>query len=65
MGSKNLQELFWSEEEISEGLSRILRRAFGVILNMFQREKVEMQTAVLMLGIGRVAEAKKLRGIYP
>jgi len=26
---------------------------------------VDMRTAALMLGIGRVAEAKKLRGLYP
>jgi len=26
---------------------------------------VDMRTAALMLGIGRVAEATKLRGIYP
>jgi len=26
---------------------------------------VDMRTAALMLGIGRVAEATRLRGIYP
>jgi glutamate dehydrogenase (NAD(P)+) len=62
---QNLQELLWSEEEISERLTRILRRSFAEVLNISQREKVDMRTAALMLGIGRVAEAQKLRGIYP
>jgi glutamate dehydrogenase (NAD(P)+) len=62
---QNLQELLWSEEEISERLTRILRKSFAEVLNISQREKVNMRTAALMLGIGRVAEATKLRGIYP
>jgi glutamate dehydrogenase (NAD(P)+) len=62
---QNLQELIWNEEEISERLTRILRRSFAEVLNISQREKVDMRTAALMLGIGRVAEATKLRGIYP
>jgi len=62
---QNLQELLWSEEEISERLTRILRRSFAEVLNISQRERVDMRTAALMLGIGRVAEATKLRGIYP
>jgi glutamate dehydrogenase (NAD(P)+) len=62
---QNLQELLWSEEEISDRLTRILKRSFAEVLNISQREKVDMRTAALMLGIERVAEATKLRGIYP
>lgn len=62
---QNLQELLWSEEEISDRLTRILKKAFAEVLNISQRERVDMRTAALMLGIGRVAEATKLRGIYP
>jgi len=62
---QNLQELLWNEEEISERLTRIMRRSFAEVLNISQREKVDMRTGALMLGIGRVAEATKLRGIYP
>ncbi len=62
---QNLQELLWNEEEISDRLTRILRRSFDEVLNISQREKVDMRTAALMLGIGRVAEAIKLRGTYP
>jgi glutamate dehydrogenase (NAD(P)+) len=62
---QNLQELLWSEGEISERLTRIMKRSFTEVVNISQRDKVDMRTAALMLGIGRVAEATKLRGIYP
>jgi glutamate dehydrogenase (NAD(P)+) len=62
---QNLQELLWNEEEISDRLTRILKRSFSEVLNISLKEKVDMRTAALMLGIGRVAEATRLRGIYP
>jgi glutamate dehydrogenase (NAD(P)+) len=62
---QNLQELIWNEEEISERLIRILKKSFAEILTLSQKEKVDMRTAALMLGVGRVAQATKLLGIYP
>jgi glutamate dehydrogenase (NAD(P)+) len=62
---QNLQELLWSEEEISDRLTRILKKSFAEVLNISQKEKVDMRTGALVLGIGRVAEATRLRGIYP
>ena len=62
---QNLQELLWSEEEISDSLTRILKKSFAEVLNISQKEKVDMRTGALVLGIGRVAEATRLRGIYP
>jgi len=62
---QNLQELLWSENEISERLTNILTRAFAEVLYISQKNKVNMRIAALMLGISRVAEASRLRGIYP
>ncbi len=62
---QNLQELLWSEEEVSERLTRILKRSFGEVLAISKKRKVNMRTAALILAIGRVAEATRLRGIYP
>ena len=62
---QNLQELLWSEEEVSDRLQRIMSKAFGETLEISMKEKVHMRTAAYILGVGRVAKAVQLRGIYP
>jgi len=62
---QNLQELIWSEEEVLDRLTRIMQRSFKEVLEISLLKKIPMRTAALVLGIGRVAEATKLRGIYP
>ena len=62
---QNLQELLWMEAEIIERLNRILSNAYHEVVAIADRERVDMRTAALMLGIGRVAGATKLRGIFP
>jgi glutamate dehydrogenase (NAD(P)+) len=62
---QNLQELIWSEEEVLERLTRIMQRGFKEVLDISLSKKIPMRTAALVLGIGRVAEATRLRGIYP
>ncbi len=62
---QNLQNLLWSEEEISEKLNAILKRSFKEVLEISEREKVDMRTGALMLGIKRVADATRFRGFYP
>lgn len=62
---QNLQELLWSEEEVAERLQKIMTRAFAETLEIAKSKNVHMRTAAYILGVGRVAKASKLRGIYP
>jgi glutamate dehydrogenase (NAD(P)+) len=62
---QNLQELIWSEEEVLDRLARIMQRSFKEVLEISLLKKIPVRTAALVLGIGRVAEATRLRGIYP
>ncbi len=62
---QNLQELLWSEEEVNRRLEHILFRSFDEVYRLSQEKKVHMRTAALALGVHRVAQATKLRGIYP
>ena len=62
---QNLQELLWSEEEVSDRLQKILIRSFKEVQDLAQRHKVDMRTAAYILGVGRVARATELRGVYP
>jgi glutamate dehydrogenase (NAD(P)+) len=62
---QDLQSFFWSESEVMDKLFRILEGAFTQTLNMSRKEKISMRAAALTLGIQRVHEAKKLRGLFP
>jgi glutamate dehydrogenase (NAD(P)+) len=62
---QNLQELIWSEEEVLDRLTRIMQKGFREVLEISLSKKISMRAAALVLGIGRVAEASRLRGIYP
>lgn len=62
---QNLQELIWSEEEVLDRLTRIMQRSFKEVLEISLSKKISMRAAALVLGIGRVAEAARLRGLYP
>jgi glutamate dehydrogenase (NAD(P)+) len=62
---QNVQELLWSEEEVGERLQRTMTRAFSEVYQIANGKRLNMRTAAYILGVGRVAKAMKLRGIYP
>ncbi len=62
---QNIQALFWTLDEVNDQLGRIMRRSFWDVVSITKKKKVHMRTAAWMLGVGRVAEATRLRGIYP
>jgi len=62
---QDLQSFFWSESEIVDRLNRILEGAFVQTLGMSRRQGISMRLAALSLGVKRVWEARKLRGLFP
>ena len=60
---QNRQGFFWEEKQVNASLRRIMRKAFGEVAALSENEKVTMREAALMLGVSRVAEAAKLRGM--
>ena len=61
---QDLQNFFWTEDEITRKLRDILVKAFHEVLQMSQKQEVEMRLAALMIGIDRVARAMLWRGLY-
>jgi len=61
---QDLQNFFWTEEEVNKKLRDILVKAFHEVLNMSRQQKVDMRLAALMIGIERVARAMLWRGLY-
>jgi glutamate dehydrogenase (NAD(P)+) len=62
---QDLQSFFWTETEVMDKLFRILEGAFMQTLTMSRKQKISMRAAALSLGIKRVQEAKKMRGLFP
>ncbi|HEX5220269.1 MAG TPA: Glu/Leu/Phe/Val dehydrogenase [Verrucomicrobiae bacterium] len=62
---QDLQSFFWGETEIVDKLFRTLEGAYTEILALSRREKIPTRLAALSLGIKRVQEAKRIRGLFP
>ena len=62
---QGLQYYFWRESEIVSRLQEVMTRAFNRIWGVAQKEGTDLRTAALMEGIRRVAEAFRIRGLYP
>jgi glutamate dehydrogenase (NAD(P)+) len=61
---QDLQNFFWTEEEVNKKLRDILVKAFHEVLDMSRKQAVGMRMAALMIGIDRVAKAILWRGLY-
>jgi glutamate dehydrogenase/leucine dehydrogenase len=59
------QHLFWEAQDIYNRLERVMNTSFRDVLKIHVDRKVPMRIAANILGIGRVAEAVQIRGIYP
>ena len=59
------QNYFWSADEVKENLNSILMRAINEVSENASSKRVTWREAANMIGVGRVAEAHRLRGLYP
>jgi glutamate dehydrogenase (NAD(P)+) len=62
---QDLQANFWEEDEINERLKRKMTRAFREAYEQAKRHEVSMRKGAYCVAVARVAEATKLRGLYP
>jgi glutamate dehydrogenase (NAD(P)+) len=62
---QDLQAFFWDEEIINEHLGRIMVKAFKEVLGASKSRRIDMRLAAWVLGVGRVAEAQQIRGLWP
>jgi glutamate dehydrogenase (NAD(P)+) len=62
---QDLQAYWWSEDEVNDRLRDIMERSYTQVSALAAEERVSLRTAAQMIGVGRVAEAHKTRGLYP
>jgi glutamate dehydrogenase (NAD(P)+) len=62
---QNLQSFYWTRDEVLLKLNGILDKAKESVDYQKRKFKFSRRLAALTLGIGRVAEAKQKRGLFP
>jgi len=62
---QDTEHYFWEADEVEARLHKIMARAFDAATALSREKRVSMRLASLMLGVSRVAEGKRLRGLYP
>jgi len=56
---------FWSKRKVNLQLRDIMEKAFYEVYDFSKDKKLDMRSAALALAVSRVAEAMRIRGIYP
>lgn len=56
---------FWSESQVNETLEQTMRTAFRSVHETTERHRTDMRTGAYILAVDRVAEATRVRGIFP
>ena len=56
---------FWTEERVRETLEQTMRTAFAGVYAAAERFRTDMRTGAYVVAVGRVAEATRVRGIFP
>jgi glutamate dehydrogenase (NAD(P)+) len=62
---QDMQSFFWTEDRINESLAHIMGVAFDAVQAAKDQHEVDMRMAAYVVALGRVAEATRLRGLYP
>ncbi|WOH63757.1 Glu/Leu/Phe/Val dehydrogenase [Bradyrhizobium sp. BWA-3-5] len=62
---QDLQRLFWTEREVNERLKDILDVTFGRVVQRAEKDRISHRLAAMTIGVEKVREGKKLRGLFP
>ncbi|WP_131749320.1 Glu/Leu/Phe/Val dehydrogenase [Frankia sp. Cppng1_Ct_nod] len=62
---QDIQAYFWTEDEVNDRLCAIMQRAYGEVSTLAAEQGVSLRTAAHIIGVDRVAEAHRTRGLYP
>jgi len=62
---QDTQKFFWDFPEVLRQLERIMLRAFDEVTALAKERGASRRMAALMIGISRVAQAMRFRGLHP
>ncbi len=59
---QNLENFYWTEEEVNSRLERMMVESFNAVHEMHSKQKVNMRSAAFMVAVNRVVQAMRVRG---
>ncbi len=62
---QDLQAYFWSEDEVNDRLKILMERSYAEVSALAVERRISLRTAAQVIGVGRVADAHRIRGLYP
>ncbi|MGH2786114.1 MAG: Glu/Leu/Phe/Val family dehydrogenase [Actinomycetota bacterium] len=62
---QDIQAYFWSEDEVNARMRAVMERSYDEVRALSEEKNVRLRLAALAIGIGRVAEAHRARGLFP
>jgi glutamate dehydrogenase (NAD(P)+) len=62
---QGLQNFFWSLKEVNDELQKVMERAFEAVNAKADQEDCDYRTAAYAIAIEKVAEACRLKGLFP
>ena len=62
---QDLQQYFWSKDEVMNRLEHALDRSWGQVVDRARRDNIANRTAAMAIGVERVHKAKLARGLFP
>ncbi|MEO6393305.1 MAG: Glu/Leu/Phe/Val dehydrogenase [Pyrinomonadaceae bacterium] len=62
---QNLYSFSWAEDQVNLTLENAMRKAFKAVHESAQKYQTDLRTGAYILAVGRVAEATRMRGIFP
>jgi glutamate dehydrogenase (NAD(P)+) len=61
----DLQAYLWSEDEVNDRLKVLMESAYAEVSALATAKDLSLRTAAQVIGVGRVADAHRTRGLYP
>jgi glutamate dehydrogenase (NAD(P)+) len=62
---QDLYSFFWDTDFVFDHLQKTMQRAFREVFGAARQHRTTMRTGAMTLAVGRVAEATRIRGLFP
>jgi glutamate dehydrogenase (NAD(P)+) len=62
---QDIQAYFWGSGEVTARLREVMTRSYQQVKGESEKHRVSLRNAAFRIAVGKVAEATRVRGIYP